>query len=67
MNHVTSCSMLPVSINGAQPLSGVSSITEEDSKVFKAQKVKLPSQTPHKPLVGARFTTKSNQINCLRA
>ncbi len=34
-----------VSINGAQPLSGVSSITEEDSKVFKALQVKLPSQT----------------------
>lgn len=34
-----------VSINGAQPLSGVSSITEEDSKVFKALKVKQPSQT----------------------
>jgi transposase len=34
-----------VSINGAEPLSGVSSITEEDSKVFKALKVKLPSQT----------------------
>ena len=34
-----------VSINGAAPLSGVSSITEEDSKVFKALKVKLPSQT----------------------
>jgi len=34
-----------VSINGAQPLSGVSSITEEDNQVFKALKVKLPSQT----------------------
>ena len=34
-----------VSINGAEPLSGVSSITEEDSKVFKALKIKLPSQT----------------------
>lgn len=34
-----------VSINGAQPLAGVSSITEEDSKVFKALKVKPPSQT----------------------
>ena len=34
-----------VSINGAQPLSGVSSISAEDSKVFKALKVKPPSQT----------------------
>lgn len=34
-----------VSINGAQPLSGVSSITQEDNQVFKALKVKLPSQT----------------------
>jgi transposase len=34
-----------VSINGAQPLAGVSSITDEDSKVFKALKVKLPNQS----------------------
>jgi transposase len=40
-----------VSINGAQPLSGVSSITEEDSKVFKALKVKLPSQTQQMSLL----------------
>ena len=33
-----------VSINGEQPLSGVSCISEEDSKVFKALKVKLPNQ-----------------------
>ena len=33
------------SINGAEPLSDVSSITEEDSKVLKALKVELPSQT----------------------
>ena len=40
-----------VSINGAKPLSGVSSITEEDSKVFKALKVKLPSQTQQMSLL----------------
>lgn len=40
-----------VSINGAQPLSGVSSITEEDSKVFKALKVKQPSQTQQMTLL----------------
>ena len=40
-----------VSINGAEPLSGVSSITEEDSKVFKALKVKLPSQTQQMSLL----------------
>jgi transposase len=40
-----------VSINGEQPLSGVSSITEEDSKVFKALKVKLPSQTQQMSLL----------------
>ena len=40
-----------VSINGAQPLSGVSSITEEDGKVFKALKVKLPSQTQQMSLL----------------
>ncbi len=40
-----------VSINGAAPLSGVSSITEEDSKVFKALKVKLPSQTQQMSLL----------------
>lgn len=34
-----------VSINGAQPLAGVSSITDEDSKVFKALKVKIPTQS----------------------
>jgi hypothetical protein len=33
-----------VSINGAEPLSGVTSSTEEDSKVFNALKVKQPSQ-----------------------
>ena len=40
-----------VSINGAEPLSGVSSITEEDSKVLKALKVKLPSQTQQMSLL----------------
>jgi transposase len=40
-----------VSINGAEPLSGVSAITEEDSKVFKALKVKLPSQTQQMSLL----------------
>ena len=40
-----------VSINGAQPLSGVSCISEEDSKVFKALKVKLPSQTQQMSLL----------------
>ena len=40
-----------VSINGAQPLSGVSSITEEDSKVFKALNVKLPSQAQQMSLL----------------
>jgi transposase len=40
-----------VSINGAEPLSGVSSITEEDSKMFKALKVKLPSQTQQMSLL----------------
>ena len=40
-----------VSINGAKPLSGVSSITEEDSKVFNALKVKLPSQTQQMSLL----------------
>ena len=40
-----------VSINGAEPLSGVSSITEVDSKVFKALKVKLPSQTQQMSLL----------------
>jgi transposase len=40
-----------VSINGAEPLSGVSSITEEDNKVFKALKVKLPSQTQQMSLL----------------
>ena len=40
-----------VSINGAEPLSGVSSITEEDSKVFKALNVKLPSQTQQMSLL----------------
>ena len=40
-----------VSINGARPLSGVSSITEEDGKVFKALKVKLPSQTQQMSLL----------------
>ena len=40
-----------VSINGAEPLSGVSSITEEDSKVFKALKVKQPSQNQQMTLL----------------
>ena len=40
-----------VSINGEQPLSGVSCISEEDSKVFKALKVKLPSQTQQMSLL----------------
>jgi len=40
-----------VSINGAEPLSGVSSITEEDSKVFKALKVKQPSQNQQMALL----------------
>ncbi|MBK8768224.1 MAG: IS1634 family transposase [Burkholderiaceae bacterium] len=34
-----------VSINGAQPLSGVSTMTTELSQVLKALKVKTPSQT----------------------
>ena len=34
-----------VSINGAQPLSGVSTMTAELSQVLKALKVKTPSQT----------------------
>jgi len=40
-----------VSINGEQPLWGVSCISEEDSKVFKALKVKLPSQTQQMSLL----------------
>jgi transposase len=40
-----------VSINGAEPLSGVSSITEEDHQVFKALKVKQPSQTQQMTLL----------------
>lgn len=40
-----------VSINGAEPLSGVSSITEDDSLVFKALKVKLPSRTQQMSLL----------------
>ena len=40
-----------VSINGAAPLSGVSSITEEDHQVFKALKVKQPSQTQQMTLL----------------
>jgi transposase len=40
-----------VSINGAEPLCGVSSITEEDTKVFKALKVKPPSQTQQMSLL----------------
>jgi transposase len=40
-----------VSIDGAEPLSGVSSITEEDHKVFKALKVKQPSQTQQMTLL----------------
>ena len=40
-----------VSINGAEPLSGVSSISAEDSKVFKALKVKPPSQTQQMSLL----------------
>ena len=40
-----------VSINGALPLSGVSSITQEDSQVFKALKVKLPIQTQQMSLL----------------
>jgi transposase len=40
-----------VSINGAEPLCGVSSITEEDSKVLKALKVKQPSQTQQMSLL----------------
>ena len=34
-----------VSINGAQPLSGVSSMTAEHNEVLKALKVKSPSQS----------------------
>ena len=34
-----------VSINGAQPLSGVSTMTTELSQVLKALKVKTPSQS----------------------
>lgn len=33
-----------VSINGSDPMSGVSTISPEDAKVFKALKVNLPSQ-----------------------
>jgi transposase len=40
-----------VSINGAELISGVSSITQEDCKVFKALKVKLPSQTQQMSLL----------------
>jgi transposase len=40
-----------VSINGAEPLCGVSSITEEDTEVFKALKVKPPSQTQQMSLL----------------
>ena len=40
-----------VSINGAKPLSGVSCITEEDNKVFKALKVKQPTQTQQMTLL----------------
>jgi transposase len=40
-----------VSVNGAEPLCGVSSITEEDTKVFKALKVKPPSQTQQMSLL----------------
>jgi hypothetical protein len=40
-----------LSINGAEPLSGVSSITEEDHQVFKALKVKQPSQTQQMTLL----------------
>jgi len=40
-----------VSINGAAPLSGVSSITEEDHQVFKALKVKQPTQTQQMTLL----------------
>jgi transposase len=40
-----------VSINGAQPLSGVSSISAQDSQVFKALKVKPPSQTQQMSLL----------------
>lgn len=40
-----------ISINGAGPLSGVSSITEEDHLVFKALKVKLPCQTQQMSLL----------------
>ena len=40
-----------VSINGAQPLSGVSSITEEDSTMFKALNIKPPSQTQQMSLL----------------
>ena len=32
-----------VSLNGAQPLSGVSSMTDEDGQMFKALKVKQPT------------------------
>ena len=40
-----------VSINGEQALSGVSCISEEDNKVLKALKVKLPSQTQQMSLL----------------
>lgn len=40
-----------VSINGAAPLSGVSSVSAEDSKVFKALKIKLPSQNQQMSLL----------------
>jgi len=40
-----------VSINGAEPLSGVSSISEDDSKMFKALRIKLPSQTQQMSLL----------------
>ena len=43
--------LIVVSINGAQPLSGVSSISAEDSKVFKALKVEPPSQTQQMSLL----------------
>ena len=40
-----------VSINGAEPLSGVPAITEDDRKVFKALRIKLPSQTQQMSLL----------------
>jgi len=48
-----------VLINGAEPLSGVSSITEEDSKVLKALKVKQPSQSQQMPYCRDTFKTES--------